>query len=211
MTSLLSPTFSVTFQKLKWEEPNERSKKPKHPVVLIIANWIQSDCFNEMQSAPQLSFRHSSTRMHIHALLVCSLSFGAHVLQKEAANDRQGTAPSEITKHVHHTLVAGHLKKKKKGLLVLPFHSIKVCNENKLWHNCHASVGLTPPSLFDVLLHASGQPAGSVQGLCGQLQNSSGDGREMQPSQHPVPEDIWGELVLNDKMTLEDYEAFELL
>lgn len=117
MTSLLSPTFSVTFQKLKWEEPNERSKKPKHPVVLIIANWIQSDCFNEMQSAPQLSFRHSSTRMHIHALLVCSLSFGAHVLQKEAANDRQGTAPSEITKHVHHTLVAGHLKKKKKDFL----------------------------------------------------------------------------------------------
>lgn len=35
-----------------------------------------------------------------------------------------------------------------------------------------------------------GQSAWSVQGLRGQLQGGPGDGREMQPCQQPVPEDI---------------------
>lgn len=42
----------------------------------------------------------------------------------------------------------------------------------------------------------TGQPAGSVQGLCGQLQGGTRDGREMQPGQRPVPSDLGGKFIL---------------
>ena len=44
-----------------------------------------------------------------------------------------------------------------------------------------------------MVLSVAGQPAGGVQGLRGQLQSGPGDGREVQPGQQPVPEDIRGE------------------
>lgn len=44
--------------------------------------------------------------------------------------------------------------------------------------------GLLQPAVF------TGESAGRLQGLRGQLQGGSGDGGEMQPRQHPVPEDI---------------------
>lgn len=52
------------------------------------------------------------------------------------------------------------------------------------WHFHHNTFSLSAPD--------PGQPAGRLQGLRGQLQGCAGDGRKVQPRQHPVPEDLRG-------------------
>lgn len=50
-----------------------------------------------------------------------------------------------------------------------------------------------------------GQPAGSLQGFRRQLQGGARDGREVQPSQRSVPEDIRGTFVLHMLLACNHY------